>query len=68
MPKSFVIGEVSTVIRRKLSLNKEQCVFLLVKDGKELLKSNSLLEDVYEQYKDKDGFLYILYTNENTLG
>ena len=40
----------------------------MVKEGKELLKSNSTLEDVYEKYKDEDGFLYVLFTNENTLG
>ena len=68
MPRAFIIGEVQTIIRRKLNLTKDQCLFLLVHEGKEILKSNSQLEDVYEQFKDEDGFLYILYTNENTLG
>jgi len=68
MPRGFIIGEVQTIIRRKLQISKEECLYLLVNDGKDLTKSNSYLEDVFEKYKDEDGFLYILYTNEYTLG
>jgi hypothetical protein len=33
------------------------------------MKSDSLLEDVYNKRKDiDDGFLYIVYSGENTLG
>ncbi len=68
MPRGFIIGEVQTIIRRKLQISKEECLFLLVNEGKDLTKSNHTLEDVFEKYKDEDGFLYVLYTNEYTLG
>lgn len=28
----------------------------------------SLMSEIYAQYKDEDGFLYILYSGENTFG
>ena len=40
----------------------------MINDGKEILKSNSKLSEVYEKFKDQDGFLYILYTGENVFG
>jgi len=33
-----------------------------------LLKGDSILSDVYDQRKDPDGFLYVTYTDETTLG
>ena len=29
---------------------------------------DTLMSDVYQQRKDQDGFLYITYTDETTLG
>ena len=37
-------------------------------NGRYLLKGDTLMNDVYEQRKDGDGFLYITYTDETTLG
>ena len=68
MPNSFAISEVQMILRRKLNLSKEQAVFLLVRDGKELVRSNMGLQEVYAKYQDNDGFLYMLYTEETTFG
>ena len=68
MPNTFKICEVQTIIRRKLKLKKEQSLFLLVNEGKDLVRSNGPLQEVFEKYQDEDGFLYVLYTGENTYG
>ena len=62
MPRTFMISEVQMIIRRKLNLKKEQGLFMLANDGKDIVKANEPLESVFEKYKDEDGFLYILYT------
>ena len=62
MPRTFMISEVQMIVRRKLNLKKEQGLFMMVNDGKELVKANETLESVFENFKDEDGFLYILYT------
>lgn len=56
------------IVRRKLNLKKEQGLFMLVNDGKDLVKANESLESVFDKFKDEDGFLYILYTQENVYG
>ena len=68
MLQNFSISDVQTIVRRKLNLNKEQGLYLLVNDGKNLLVSNSSLKEMFEKFKDDDGFLYILYTEENMYG
>lgn len=37
-------------------------------NGRYVLKGDTLMSEVYEQRKDVDGFLYITYTDETTLG
>ncbi len=37
-------------------------------NGKNLLKGDTLMAQVYEKRRDADGFLYITYTDETTLG
>ena len=37
-------------------------------NGKYVLKGDTLMSEVYDQRKDNDGFLYITYTDETTLG
>lgn len=68
MPKAFSIGEVLSVVRSKLNLNKEKGLVLMESRGKYMLKPSHNIGDVYEQYKDEDGFLYLLYCQENTYG
>ena len=37
-------------------------------NGRYVLKGDTLMSEVYDQRKDADGFLYITYTDETTLG
>ena len=37
-------------------------------DGKYILKQSHNIHDVYQQYRDGDGFLYLLYAEENIYG
>ena len=67
MPKIFTIGEVLQVIRSKLNLRREQGLILMA-GGKLFLKQGSILEDVYLKHKDEDGFLYLVYAEENIYG
>ena len=67
MPKAFTVGEVLSVIRSKLNLTREQGLVLMA-SGKYILKQNTSIAEVYEQYRDEDGFLYLLYAEENIYG
>jgi GABA(A) receptor-associated protein len=58
-PKTFSIAEVGVVIRKKLDVNRYQSIFL--SSNGVLLQSKMSLPEVYEKYKQSDGFLYITY-------
>ena len=40
----------------------------MVDDGKKLLTAGTSLKEAFKRYSDEDGFLYILYTEENVFG
>ena len=67
MPQSFNVTEVVTIVRKKLHLPKEQSLFLLV-DGKHIMKQSQSLREIYEKYRNEDGFLYVMYAQENSYG
>ena len=41
---------------------------MLFANEKYMIKPNAKLEEVYEKYKDQDGFLYLVYAEENIYG
>ncbi|CDW74534.1 UNKNOWN [Stylonychia lemnae] len=67
MPKVFKVSEVQTIIRKKLQLTREQNIFLLA-NGKHIMKQDQTLMQVYDRHRDDDGFLYIQYALEQTMG
>jgi microtubule-associated protein 1 light chain len=60
MPIAFQVAEVITIIRKKLNLGRESGIFLLA-NGKHLMKPNQSLLEIYEKYRDDDGFLYVVF-------
>tara|TARA_B110000495_G_C22837010_1_gene488196 strand:+ start:172 stop:522 length:351 start_codon:yes stop_codon:yes gene_type:complete len=66
VPKSMKVSQFYFVIRQRIKLNQNQALFMTV-DGL-LLSANDTIGDVYENMKHNDGFLYMIYTGENTFG
>ena len=69
MPEKFTMADVIRTIRQKLNLESDQHlgIFLLA-EGKYMMKQSSTLKDVYEKYRSEDGFLYLVYAEENVYG
>lgn len=60
----MTIAQFSFIIQKKLNLEKEAPLFLLV-SGKHSLTGTQTMNEVYEKYKNvEDDFLYIAYGNE----
>ena len=66
MPKDLTIGQFIFVIRKRIKLNAEQSLFLIINDN--MPPTNDLIINIYERNKDEDGFLYVTYCGENTFG
>ena len=66
VPENLTLGQFHYVIRKRISINPTQAIFILCKNN--LLPVTSSIEDVYNNYKDDDNFLYFVYSTENTFG
>lgn len=66
VPSDLTVGQFVYVIRRRIHLPSEKAIFIFVNDV--LPPTGALMSSIYNQYKDDDGFLYVLYSGENTFG
>ncbi len=66
VPNDLTCAQFAFIIRNKLKLPSSRAIFLFVNNT---MPSNSeLISVLYNKYKDKDGFLYLSYSGENTFG
>jgi GABA(A) receptor-associated protein len=62
----LTVGQFMLVIRKRMNLKKEIGLYMFING---IIPSNSsLLRNLYSDFKDADGFLYITYDVENTFG
>jgi GABA(A) receptor-associated protein len=66
VPRDLTIGQFIYVIRRRMRLQPEKALFLFMNGI--IPPATSMLGDLYEYYKENDGFIYITYSLENTFG
>ena len=66
VPKDLQLGQFINVIRKRIQMESSQALFITVNNR--LCSSNHTLGEIYEENKDEDNFLYIVYTSENTFG
>ena len=68
VPHDITIGQFMYVIRKRLRILSGDAIFLFVGEDKVILPIHMAMHEVYSQYKNKDGFLYILFSKENVFG
>tara|TARA_B100001093_G_C26364569_1_gene816014 strand:+ start:318 stop:674 length:357 start_codon:yes stop_codon:yes gene_type:complete len=66
VPDDITMGQFTYVIRKRLKINPEKAIFVFI--NKKLPQSSMLMSEIYSQNKDEDGFLYMVYSSENTFG
>jgi len=66
VPSDLSVGHLVFVIRNRLKLAVEDSLFIFI--NRQLPASSTLLSALYQECADPDGFLYAIYSNENTFG
>lgn len=66
VPNDMTISHFMFIIRKRIKLEPSQSLFITVNSV--LPNSNDCVGEIYETNKDEDGFLYVVYTSENTFG
>ncbi|XP_008786981.1 autophagy-related protein 8g-like [Phoenix dactylifera] len=66
VPSDLTLGQFAYVIRKRIDLSAEKAIFMFVDNV--LPPTGALMSKLYEDKKDEDGFLYFIYSGENTFG
>lgn len=72
VPGTMLVGEFKYIVHKQVTqgggegIAADQTIYLFL--GNTSPKTGAAMSEVYEQYKDSDGFLYLTYSAENTLG
>jgi len=66
VPQDLTVGQLLYMIRKRTKLASEEALYVFFKNS--LLNTNTLMTEVYRDYKDLDGILYGMYAKENTFG
>ena len=67
VPNDLSAYHFNWVVRKRIKLPETESLYFFV-NGRYLLKGDTLMSEAYKNRKDPDGFLYITYTDETTLG
>jgi len=68
VPHDLTVGQFIYVVRKRIRLPASSALFLFVGDHNTLLPNNLYMDEIYDRYKNMDGFLYIMYSKENVFG
>lgn len=66
--RQLKVSEFISCIRKKLTLNSSQGIFLFLEKQKKVAPSSETVGNLYDQYKSDCGFLFLTYTGENVFG
>jgi len=66
IPTDLTVGEFVYIIRKRISIPSDKAMFIFVNNT--LPPNPTRIGSVYEQHRDEDGFMYVMYSGENTFG
>jgi GABA(A) receptor-associated protein len=67
-PHNVTMTSFLMEIRKQIKVDQTEAIFLFCGSSGMLAPTTSLMSQVYEKYRDADGFLYIVVALENSFG
>lgn len=66
VPRDMYISQFSYIIRKNIKLNESEALFITINNN--LVPTNITMSEIYKKDHNEDGFLYVVYSSENTFG
>ena len=67
VPSNLTVMNFRSIMRKKITvITEKDAIFMFCANY--IIMSQEKMGDIYKKYKDKDGFLYITISKENTFG
>ena len=66
VPRDMYIGQFTYIIRKNIKLNESEAIFVTINNN--LVPTNITMSEIYKKDHNEDGFLYVVYSSENTFG
>jgi GABA(A) receptor-associated protein len=66
-PADISVAKFISEIRKHIKLGRQESLFVFVANNV-MPQPNATMAQIYAQYKDGDGFLYIMYSSESSFG
>ena len=63
----ITVSQILIMIRKHIKLNEKEAIFVFI-NNKMIPSLAKTIGELYKEQADKDGFLYITYSTENTFG
>lgn len=67
IPKDITVSQFQYIVRKRIKLKPEEAIFLFT-DSDVLVTGSTLMSQVYNDFKDTSGFLFLMYSAEETFG
>ena len=66
-PPEYSVQQFLSCIRKKVKLSRDTALFVFV-NGRDLVSGDASMCSIYEQKKDEDGFMYMIYSDQEVMG
>ena len=67
VPGDLTVAQLLFVIRKRIKLDSHSAIYLFI-NSRVIPSTATCINNLYNYYKNDDGFLYITYSGENTFG
>ncbi|KAL4673263.1 hypothetical protein H8959_017197 [Pygathrix nigripes] len=67
VPQELTMTQFLSIIRSRMVLRATEAFYLLV-NNKSLVSTSVTMAEIYRDYKDEDGFVYMTYASQETFG
>jgi GABA(A) receptor-associated protein len=68
VPNDLTVAQFIFVVRQRIQLTPTEAIFLFLNATNMTPSSQQTMVELYHAHKDEDGFLYLVWSRENTFG